>query len=62
MLVCWESFREFVEAETDDCGMFIQWPEEAGTYFDWEKYERDCRYDYTVANAPNTGVFVFRSC
>ncbi|WP_455151437.1 hypothetical protein [Schaalia odontolytica] len=36
-LGCWGSFREFVEAEVDHSGMFYGWPEEAVTYFDWDK-------------------------
>lgn len=61
-LGCWDSFREFIESWADDCGMFHQWPEDAVTYFDWDKYERDCRYDFTVVDSPNTGVFVFQGC
>ena len=60
-LGCCGSFREFVEAEVDHSGMFYGWPEEAVTYFDWDNYERDYRHDYTVVDAPNSCVLVFRS-
>lgn len=43
-LGCWGSFGEFVEVEVDDSGLFHGWPEEAVRYFDWEKWERDCRH------------------
>lgn len=59
---CWDSFREFIGSWADDCGMFYGWPEEAVTYFDWDKYERDARYDFTVVDSPNAGVFIFRNC
>ncbi|MDO5084736.1 MAG: antirestriction protein ArdA [Arachnia propionica] len=59
---CWESFSEFVRSWADDCGMFHGWPEKAIIYFDWDAYERDCRYDYTVVSAPDGGVHVFRDC
>ena len=58
---CWDSFREFVESWADDCGVFYQWPEDAVRYFDWDKYERDCRHDFTVVDAPCGGVFVFHN-
>lgn len=59
---CWGSFREFVQSWADDCGMFYGWPEEAVGYFDWDRYERDCRCDFTVVDAPDGGVHVFRDC
>lgn len=58
---CWDSFREFVESWVDDCGVFYQWPEDAIRHFDWDKYERDCRHDFTVVDAPCGGVFVFHN-
>lgn len=58
---CWDSFREFVESWADDCGVFYQWPEDAVRHFDWDKYERDCRHDFTVVDAPCGGVFVFHN-
>lgn len=58
----WDSFRQFVESWADDCGLFHGWPEEAVRYFDWDLYERDARHDFTVVDAPNGGVCVFRDC
>lgn len=59
---CWGSFREFVESWAEDCGLFHGWSEEAVRYFDWDAYERDCRYALTVVDAPDGGMYVFRDC
>lgn len=37
------------------------WPEEAQRYFNWEAWTRDLEYEYTVTNAPDGGVFIYRS-
>ena len=36
-------------------------PEEAKRYFDWDAWIRDQEFDYTVADAVDSGVFVFRT-
>lgn len=41
-----------MESWVEDCGLFHGWPKEAVTYFDRDAYECDCRYDFTVVNAP----------
>ena len=36
-------------------------PEHLHSYFDLDAWWRDERYDYTIANAPDGGVFIFRA-
>ena len=57
----WDSFREYAENLADDIGLTDGWPEEATRYFDWDAWTRDLRFYYTVADAPDGGVFVFRN-
>lgn len=58
----WGSFDEYAEQLAEDIGLTDGWPEEAQRYFDWNAWTRDLGFDYTVADAPDGGVFVFRSC
>lgn len=58
----WGSFREYAEQLADDIGLTDGWPEEAQRYFDWDAWTRDLAFDYTVMDAPDGGVFVFRNC
>ena len=37
------------------------WPEEAKCFFDWDAWIHDLEFDYTVADAVDSGVFVFRT-
>lgn len=57
----WDSFREFAEDLADDIGLLTNVPETLATYFDWKAWTRDLAFDYTTCDAPNSGVFVFRS-
>lgn len=57
----WDSFREYAEQLTENIRLTDGWPEEARRYFDWDAWTRDLRHDYTVADAPDGGVFVFRN-
>lgn len=54
---CWPSFSEFLTEEVE----LLQeaWPDEAVRYFDWDAYERDARFDFTVLDAPHGEVYVF---
>lgn len=36
-------------------------PEHLHSYFDLDAWWRDERYDYTITNAPDGGVFIFRA-
>lgn len=53
------SFREFAENLADDTGMLSEVPDEIAAYFNWSAWTRDLAYDYTTADAPGAGVFVF---
>lgn len=56
----WDSFDDYAAQLTEDIGLTDGWPEEAHRYFDWEAWARDLKFDYTVADAPDGGVYVFR--
>ena len=36
-------------------------PVEVVRYFNWDSWTRDLGYDYTTADSPSGGVFVFRN-
>ena len=59
-LGCWPSFSEYLAEEIE--AMQEGWPEEAVRYFDEDAYERDARFDYTLLDAPDGCVYVFRDC
>ena len=58
----WNSFDDYAAQLAEDIGLTDGWPEEAQRYFNWDSWTRDLAFDYTVADAPDGGVFVFRSC
>lgn len=58
---CWESFADYATQLAEDIGLIDGWPEEAQRYFNWEAWTRDLKFDYTVADAPDGGVFIYRS-
>lgn len=57
----WTSFHEFSEDFIESTGMLTSVQEEVAKYFDYERFERDLRYDYTVEGAPDSGVYTFRN-
>ena len=57
----WDSFREYAQQLADDIGLTDGWPDEAQRYFDWDAWTRDLAFDYTVADAPDGGIYVFRN-
>ena len=54
---CWPSFRDFLSEEVEL--MQEGWSDEAVRHFDWDSYERDARFDFTVLDAPHGEVYVF---
>ncbi|KJR05984.1 antirestriction protein [Gordonia sihwensis] len=56
----WSTFREYAEQLADDIGLLTDVPESLQRYFDWESWTRDLRFDYSVEDAPDGGVFIFR--
>lgn len=58
---CFASFDEFASDLADDIGLTDGWPETAVCYFDERAWARDLKCDYTVIDAPDGGVFVYRN-
>ena len=57
----WGSFDEYAQELADETNLMDGWLETARTYFDWSRWARDLRYDYTVCDVPHgPGVYVFR--
>lgn len=56
----WDSFEEYAQELAEETGLMEGWSETARSYFDWSRWARDLRYDYTVVDAPAGGVYVFR--
>lgn len=57
----WDDFDEYAHQLADDIGLLADVPEEVARYFDWAAWTRDLAFDFTVEDAPGSGVFVFRS-
>ena len=55
----WDSFRDYLEDDADNTGLFVGASGTLEKYFDWEKWERNERHGYTLCEAPVGGVFVF---
>lgn len=53
----YSSFSDFLVEPIE--AMQAERPEEAVRYFDWDAFQRDARFDYTVLDAPGGGVYVF---
>lgn len=53
----YSSFGDFLNDYIEE--LHRDWPEEAVRYFDYDKYERDALFDYTVLDASDGGVYVF---
>lgn len=58
---CWDSFEDYAYQFAEDTCLMEDWPEEAQRYFNWEAWTRDLKFDYIVADAVDSGVFVFRT-
>lgn len=54
---CYPSFGDYLSDFIEE--LHRDWPEEAVRYFDYDQYERDASFDYTVLDAPDGGVYVF---
>ena len=56
----WESWRDYVDNLVDDLSLFDALPADLRCYIDLDRYGRDLRYDYTVVDTGDGGVFVFQ--
>lgn len=57
----WPSFRAYAEDLAESTGMMADWPELASQCFNWDSWTRDLRSDYTVVDAADGEVHIFRS-
>ncbi|WP_193107342.1 antirestriction protein ArdA [Brachybacterium sp. FME24] len=57
----WDDFNEYAHQLAEDIGLLADVPEEVARYFDWKSWTRDLAFDFTVEDAPGSGVFVFRN-
>ena len=57
---CWDSFEDYATQLAEDICLMDGWPEEAKRYFNWKSWIQDLEYEYTVTNAPDGGVFIYR--
>ncbi|GAC80823.1 Antirestriction protein [Gordonia malaquae] len=57
----WDSFRDYAFGLADDIGLLRDVPEEIERYFHWDAWIRDLKMDHSTAEAPDGGVYIFRS-
>ena len=57
---CWDSFEDYATQLAEDICLMEGWPEEAKRFFDWDAWIHDQEFDYTIADAPDGGVFIYR--
>lgn len=58
---CWDSFADHVAQLAENIGLIDGWSEEARCYSNWDAWIRDLKFDCSVADAPDGGVFTYRS-
>lgn len=56
-----ETFTFYAHELAEGIGLLHDVPEEVVRYFNWDSWTRDLGYDYTTADSPSGGVFVFRN-
>ena len=56
----WDSFQEYAENYFDECYLFDV-PEYIQPYIDYKKFAEALSDDHQEVDAPNSGVFIFRS-
>ena len=57
----WDSFLDYAHQLAEDCQVFDGVPEDLRQYVDIRAWARDIEAHYTVENAPDGAVYVFRS-
>lgn len=57
----WESFDDYAHDYADSTGLLADAPEEIARYFNWKSWISDVAMEFTTVDAPNGGVYVFRS-
>ena len=56
----WDSWDEYVRNYVEGTSLQEGWPDDAIRFFDMGRYGRELLVDYSVEDAPNGGVFIFR--
>ena len=56
----WDSFEQYAHNLADETGMLADAPEEIARYFNWQSWTDDLAHDYTVIDASEGGVYIFR--
>lgn len=59
---CWESETDYANQLAEEMGVWDEVPEHLHSYVDVQKWWRDERLDYSITEAPNGGVCIFRCC
>lgn len=57
----WNSFLDYAIDLAEETGAFCSVPEDLRSYIDMRAWARDIEADYTVENAPDGAVYIFRS-
>lgn len=57
----YDTFRDFADEFVESTGMLTNVSEDVARYFDYDGFASDLKYDYTVQDAPNFGVFIYRN-
>lgn len=56
---CWGSESDYAAHLAEELGVWDEIPEHLHSYFDIDAWWRDERYDYTICDAPDGGVYIF---
>lgn len=56
----WDSFAQYAHNLADDIGLLADAPEALARYFNWSSWTADLAHDYTVLDASEGGVYIFR--
>lgn len=58
----WDSSADYAARLAEGSGLTDGWPAAAQRYGDYDAWSRDLAFDYTVPDATESGVFIFRCC
>ncbi len=56
---CWDSEQDYAAHLAEEMGVWDEVPEHLHSYFDIDAWWRDERFDYTICDAPDGGVYIF---
>ncbi|WP_321779722.1 antirestriction protein ArdA [Schaalia cardiffensis] len=58
---CWDSESDYASHLAEELGIWDEVPAHLHSYFNLDAWWGDERHDYTIADAPDGGIYVFRS-